>query len=125
MFSWIKKIITSVFLIAVIVPNTALASIKFVSGEIEYVRTHDGDAQPTWRPPVFWFTLQGVAEAGSCPTWSGSVLFASRDSAAYSMILGAFMANKPVAVAYDDTLRFGGGWCVASYITLGNPPPLK
>lgn len=125
MFLWLKKITACVFLITALVPNNALANIKFVSGQIEYVRTHDGDVLPMWRPPAFWFTLQGVAEAGSCPTWGGTVLFVSKDSATYSMILGAFMAGKPVAVAYDDSVRFTGDWCVANYITLGNPPPLR
>lgn len=98
----------------------------FVSGEIEYVRTHDGDAHPTWRPPRFWFTLKGVTKAGSCPTWySDTVLFVSKDTAAYSLILSAYMAGKPVAVAYDDSLIFGNHWCMARYITLGDPPPLK
>lgn len=103
-----------------------LAEIHFVSGEVEFIRTHDGDAHPTWRPPNFWFSLKGVTKAGSCPTWkSDTLLFVSKDSAAYSMLLSAYMAGKPVAVAYDDSLRFNGHWCIARYITLGNPPPLK
>ncbi|MDE1310025.1 hypothetical protein MEG05_01925 [Vibrio aestuarianus] len=125
MISWLKIKSICALLIIAFIPQAAFANIKFVSGEIEYVRTHDGDEIPAWRPPVFWFSLQGVTEAGSCRTWNGTVLFTARDSAAYSMILGAFMAGKPVAVAYNENTRFAGAWCVVSYITLGNPPPLK
>ncbi|MCG9684029.1 hypothetical protein L1D31_15825 [Vibrio sp. Isolate23] len=98
----------------------------FVKGEIEYIRTHDGDAIPSWKPPAFWFTLKGADKAGECyvrPS-SNTVLFAATDSSAYSMILGAFMAGKEVSVSFDDSVKYAGNY-KARYITLGNPPPVN
>ncbi|WP_281630332.1 hypothetical protein [Vibrio sp. St2] len=105
---------------------SANAERGFVKGEIEYIRTHDGDAIPSWKPPAFWFTLKGVDKAGECyvrPS-SNTVLFAATDSSAYSMILGAFMAGKEVSVSFDDSVKYADN-CKARYITLGNPPPLN
>ncbi|MCM5509577.1 MULTISPECIES: hypothetical protein [Vibrio] len=122
-----KKLIL-ILLPLLFVSIPASAEKGFVKGEIEYIRTHDGDVISSWRPPAFWFTLKGVDKAGTCSIWtpSNTVLFAATDSSAYSMILGAFMAGKEVSVSFDDSVKYSGsGHCKARYITLGNPPLLQ
>ncbi|MFN3018212.1 hypothetical protein ACK1CN_19855 [Vibrio coralliilyticus] len=120
-----KKLIL-ILLPLLFVSIPASAEKGFVKGEIEYIRTHDGDAIPSWKPPAFWFTLKGVDKAGTCNRWASSntVLFAATDSSAYSMILGAFMAGKEVSVSFDDSVEYSS-YCKARYITLGNPPPVN
>ncbi len=97
-----------------------------VTGKIEYIRVHDGEVHPPWKPPIFWFTLKNVATAGACKQWSksGTVLFVMDTDQAYSMILSAYMADKEIAVRYDESLKaLDANWCKASFITIGNPPP--
>ncbi|MEI8634641.1 hypothetical protein P4S72_26650 [Vibrio sp. PP-XX7] len=43
---------------------------------------------------------------------------------AYSMVLGAYMADKEIAVRYDDTVR-ASGCCKVPFITLSDPAPLN
>ncbi len=96
-----------------------------VKGKIEYVRIHDGNVHALWKPPTFWFTLQGVSSAGSCGTWNGNVLFVMDSEQAYSMILAAYMADKEISVHYIDTIPAQDGrFCKATQATMGDPPPL-
>ncbi|MCG9679192.1 hypothetical protein [Vibrio sp. Isolate24] len=122
-----KTLYKLIFLVPLVFFSVVVNAEKgFVKGEIEYIRTHDGGEITSWRPPAFWFTLKGVDKAGTCNRWASSntVLFAATDSAAYSMILGAFMAGKEVSVSFDDSVKYAGN-CKARYITLGNPPPVN
>jgi len=87
------------------------------------MRVHSPSTHPAWVPPKFWFTLEGVSSAGNCPLWEGNLLFYMDTKEAYSLLMGAYMANKEIAVAYDDT-KLVNYHCVAMYITIGDPPPL-
>ncbi|WP_370979960.1 hypothetical protein [Agaribacterium sp. ZY112] len=101
---------------------SAIAETGEVKGVVEYVRIHDGEVHPSWSPPVFWFTLKGVAEVGECGTWKGRALFAMDSSEAYSMALSAHMAGKEIGVHYDDSKRAAAShYCKATYITVGSP----
>ncbi len=112
-------------LLSFFLANTAFAVTGFVKGSVQYVRVHDGDIYTTWKPPKFWFTLNGVTSAGSCPTWHGNILFSMESDTAYSMVLAAQMASKEIAVHYDDSkLHTDGNYCKGVYVTSGNPPPL-
>jgi hypothetical protein len=93
-----------------------------VLGKIEYVRIHDGVVIPSWDPPIFWFTLTGVTNSGSCPGWvAGRTIFAGRTKEMLAMLLTARMTGTEVAVYYSDALL--NGFCRAAYVTIGDPPP--
>lgn len=94
-----------------------------VSGNVEFVRTHNATALPSWSPPSFWFTLKGVANAGSCPKWNGKVLFVAKDAQALELVIAAIQSNQQIAVAFDDH-KLINSYCSADYITIGNPAPL-
>ena len=101
------------------------AASGYVKGQVEYIRIHDKAAHgSSWTPPIFWFTLKGVTSAGNCTLFDGEVLFVMDTAEAYSMIMGAFMANKEVSVRYDDQIHASRNYCKATFATIGNPPPL-
>ncbi|MDW6004200.1 hypothetical protein [Vibrio mangrovi] len=102
---------------------TAKAEAGRREGTIQYIRVHEAQEYPDWAPPMFWFTLNEVADAGTCPLWNGRVLFAMSSNMALSLILSANMADKTLSVKYDDTKR-NGSWCKATYVTLGKDAPL-
>jgi hypothetical protein len=105
--------------------SSAHASGGFVKGKVEFIRTHDATQIPTWSPPAFWFTLKGVSKAGACPKWvKGEVLFVAKDRQAFDLVSAALNSGKEIAVAFNDTVLANDGWCAASYITVGSPPPL-
>ena len=104
--------------------GTAYAETGIVSGAIKHIRIHDGVAHTSsWTPPIFWFSLEGVASAGQCKKYNGSVLFVMDTDQAYSMIMAAFMAGKEVSLRYDEELVAASTYCKATYVTIGNPPP--
>ena len=92
-------------------------------GTVEYVRVHDGAQYPTWEPPIFWFTLNGVTTAGGCAKYEGNVLFIADSPASLSMVLTAYTAGKEIATGYDDASTLNG-YCRAGFITMGSPPTL-
>ena len=96
----------------------------FVKGTVEFVRVHEAAYNTNWTPPMFWFSLDGVASAGTCPTWSGRVLFVAQSKEAYMMVLSAQLTGKQVAVYWIDDASRPNGLCRAEYMTTGNPPPL-
>jgi len=105
-------------------PVGSFAATGFVKGTAEWVRIHDATVIPSWSPPRFWFSLNGVTSAGGCPTWvGGRVLFVSESKEAYMTVLSAQMTGKEIAVYWDDAQQVAG-WCRAGYITIGDPPPL-
>jgi hypothetical protein len=108
-----------------VIPAFSFAESGYRSGAVEYVRVHDESIGPAWTPPVFWFSLEGVNTAGSCPRWGNNVLFVANNEYTYSMILAAYMSGKEVALSYDDSFRNSANYCVARHTTLGNPPPLR
>ncbi|MEZ8822881.1 hypothetical protein AB6E04_00885 [Vibrio amylolyticus] len=102
------------------------AETGYLKGKIEYVRIHDKSIHTSvWMPPVFWFTLEGVNKAGTCPIWGENVLFVMDTEQAYSMVIAAYMAEKEVSIRFDDSLLNPSKFCKATYMTLGSPPPLK
>lgn len=103
--------------------NFPARAIEFVRGQVEYVRTHDADVQPGWAPPRAWLTLKGVTAVSDCPLFHTSVLFVINDKHMFSMALAAQLAGKQLTVAVDPARRING-YCVASYLTTGDPPPL-
>lgn len=103
--------------------TSAISSAGIVKGEIKNIRVHDPLIHSAdWAPPIFWFTLEGVTTAGTCNALDGNTMFVMDSDQAYSMILGAYMAGKEVAVRFDDTMRAPNAqWCKATHITIGNP----
>lgn len=94
-----------------------------VKGKVEYIRTHD-ISNASWKPPIFWFTLDGVKSAGSCGNWYGNVLFVAESDQMLSIVLATQMAGNEIHVQFNDAV-LKNSFCVARYITTGNPPPLK
>ncbi len=121
--------IKNIFLFVVVLfPAFANAATGFVKGKVQYIRVHDTEVHTSvWSPPSFWFTLEASGSAGDCGKWNGNIGFAMDTEQAYSMVLGAFMAGKEIAVRYDDSLRISenNGWCKATNVTIGDPPPLQ
>ena len=76
-----------------------------------------------WAPPIFWLTIEGVTSAGGCKKYANNVLFVMDTEQAYSMAMAAFMAEKEVALRYDDAILAPSTYCKATYMTVGNPPP--
>ena len=115
-----------ILMLLLMISVPAMASVGYVKGKVQYIRVHDKTAHSSgWAPPIFWFTLQGVSSAKECGVWNGNVLFVMDTDQAYSMILGAYMADKEISVRFDDTLRAPSAkYCKATHITTGSPPPL-
>ena len=95
----------------------------YKTGKVQYMRIHDAAILPGWAPPIFWFTLTGVNSVANSPLWNGHVLFVSSSQQSFSMVMAAQLAEKEVGVYVDETRRHPDGWCMAGYITNGNPPP--
>lgn len=119
-----KYLISVLTFTLIFLSSSAFSEAGYRKGTIQYIRTHDESIGEAWESPTFWFTLNGVAEAGSCPKWGGNILFVANTPQAYSMIMASFMAGKEVAVRYDDTHQNAAAYCVVKHITVGNPPPL-
>lgn len=115
------------FLLVFLISSSAFSASGSVQGRIEYIRVHDPVIHSAdWAPPIFWFTLEGVSAAGTCNAWDGNTMFVMDADQAYSMVLGAYMAGKAVAVRFDDTVRAPNSqWCKATHITIGDPPPSR
>jgi len=97
----------------------------FVKGTVEFIRIHDAASNPSWAPPRFWFTLNGVTSAGGClVNWHGRVLFAAESKEFYATVLTAYMTGKELAVFYRESETAQGGYCRSVYITIGDPPPM-
>jgi len=106
--------------------TVGLAETGHKKGKVQYIRVHGEAEHPTWAPPIFWFTLEGVTNAGTCRVWNGNVLFVMDSDSALSLVLAAEMADKEIAVRYDDTkLNVENYWCKATYVTLGDSVLLK
>jgi len=106
--------------------SSAYAATGLVKGKIQYVRVHDSATHGSgWTPPIFWFTIEGVTSSGSCRKFGSNVLFVMDTDQAYSMVMAAFMADKEIAVRYDDSVLSPYSYCKATYLTVGNPPPLN
>ena len=110
--------------VSLLSPFASHAADGFIKGTVEFVRVHDRTwGGGAWSPPVFWFTLNGVASAGGCPFWTGRPAFVSDTRESFLTVLAAQMTGKEIAVYYNDTLQ-ALGYCKAGYITVGDPPPL-
>lgn len=117
-----KYFLFSLFLFS----SLAHSAAGIVSGSVKHIRIHDKTAHSShWAPPAFWFSLEGVNSAGQCKKYRDTVLFVMDTEQAYSMIMAAFMAGKEISVRYDEDVKADGSdYCRATYVTLGNPPPL-
>jgi hypothetical protein len=118
-----KLIAVCLAITGIFAASSAHAQTGVVKGKVEFIRTHDASISG-WSPPVFWFTLKGVSKAGACQKWvKGEVIFVAKDTQAFNLVSAALNSGKEIAVNYDDTIS-SNGWCDASYITIGSPPPL-
>jgi hypothetical protein len=122
-----RRLLSPIFLLLVASASWALPSPGLaegmILGRVEYVRVHDGETHPGWESPMFWFTLTGVSNLGSCPVWvGGRTLIAARSKEMLAQILSAQLLDKEVAVFYSDQVLLAG-YCRARYVTTGNPPP--
>ncbi|PCI48216.1 MAG: hypothetical protein COB43_09415 [Oceanospirillales bacterium] len=115
-----KKVL--IFVMTTLAPLLAYGETGYKKGTIEYIRVHD-ESIASWEPPVFWFTLNGVTSAGSCPAWNGNVLFVATSQYTYSLIMAAYMAGKEMALGYDDTYKHASSYCIVKHVTAGDPPP--
>ena len=108
------KIILLFLLVAVSLPATAA---KYtLQGNIHTLRhnvdTVDGD----------YIVLDGVSQAGTCPTSGGLVLVRIPDSAsrAFSIALSAQVAGKQVELSVDEEMTGLGGFCGLRWLNLAN-----
>lgn len=124
---YMKKLIFLKALFFVFINCNVFAAAGHVKGTVQYIRVHNGDIYTDWKPPIFWFTLNGVTSAGSCPRWNGNILLVAKSEMEFSLILAAQASGKEIAARFDDTARMthSNSWCVATHITSGNPPPLR
>ena len=93
-------------------------------GTVEFLRTHDSmyyAGQNNWEPPVYWFSLTGFTQAGSCPLWNGRVLLVGNDVQSYAMVMSALKGGQTLAVYYDDAAIRKNGYCTAIHITFRSP----
>ncbi len=127
---WSRNILRAVpcaVVMAMGLTNVAVAAPGVVKGQVEFVRSHDAAQQPAWAPPVFWFTLKGVTQAGACATFfspSHTVLFVASDKDAYALVIAAEVSGQEIEVTFDDA-KLINGFCSISYVTIGNPAPLQ
>jgi hypothetical protein len=109
-----------------LVSFVSFAESGYRKGTVEYVRVHGAAEHSAWAPPIFWFTLDGVASAGSCKAYHGNVLFVMDSQAALSLVLAAEMSGREISVRYDDAiLNVEDYWCKATYVTIGDPALLN
>ena len=117
----LKRAIIFALMFVLLVAGNANAEQGIKKGTVQYIRTHE---MPGWEPPLFWFTLNGVSNAGKCKIYHGNVIFVMSSQSAYAMILSALASGKEVAVLYDDQkMKSGSQWCLGRHVTLGNPTP--
>jgi len=92
-----------------------------VAGQVNLVRTHDGNSIPSWPAPMFWFTLKGVTAVENCGKFNnGEVLFVGRDQQTMLLALMALGKGLNLSVVVDagDTAN---GFCVAKHVTVSKP----
>ena len=118
-----EKLIIASFSAFLFVVTTAYAEVGYKKGQVKNMRLHRANLA-NWEPPLFWFTLEGVTSAGSCPLWHGNVLFVGDSDQAMSFVLATYSSGKELAVRFDDSVKTNG-YCTAEYITLGTPAPLN
>lgn len=126
-FLKINSVLAGVVLSALALSSgIANAQNGLVKGQVNFLRTHDPVVFPNWSG-YFWFTLKGVSSAGSCSTWGSAngVLWVGRDKQMLSTILTAQASGLEVAVHFDERYKQDSKWCVADFVTLGNPAPLE
>ncbi len=102
-------------------PATAASYVAV--GQVQWVRTHDAIAYPTWAPPRFWFTLTGVSKVGNCVALNGgNVLFVANDLQMLALVVTAQTHGEQIEVSGDDT-NLVNTFCSVGHLTLGNPAP--
>lgn len=127
---WSRNILRAVpcaVVMAMALSNVAEAAPGVIKGQVQFVRSHDAAQQPAWAPPIFWFTLKGVSQAGACATVAfstASVLFVASDKDAYALVIAAEVSGQEIEVNFDDA-KLINGFCSISYVTIGNPAPLQ
>jgi len=118
------KILTICLTVALtlVYSGKSFSEVGLKKGTVEHIRIHDTN-HVGWEPPLFWFTLNGVTKAGNCSAWQGNVLFVADSDQMLTMILTAQMGKQEIAVHYNDLIKTNG-YCRATFITTGNPPPI-
>lgn len=107
-------------LVALVFASVGHAATGMVVGKVQYIRTHD-PLNTSWKPPVFWFTIEGVTAAG-CQKWNNLALFVAESDQALSILLASLMADRSVQVWFD-TAVMKNAFCKAVSISAGSPPP--
>lgn len=111
---------SSLFAIA----SGSMAGQGWVKGTVEFARTHDSAyySSTVWAPPAAWFTLAGITQTGTCPTWNGRTLFVTSDLQEFALVVSALKGGNTLAVYYDDSIVAApGGHCRAVHITIRAP----
>ena len=121
-----KKYSRYLLALLLLTTSNAFAVKGYVKGTVEFIRVHGDYSGHQWKPPVFWFTLNGVTSAGNCPKWGNkNVLFVGTSDFAYSMVLANYSSGKEISLSFDDSIKNASNFCIARHITAGDPPPLK
>jgi len=117
-----SKIIVIFLIVLFCLQSYVMADTRRV-GNIKWIRTHNAEIDSPWAPPKFWFALDAANADLQCPTLSFNgetyTVYASDDSASYSMILSAYMAGKKVQISVKGLDHTIVGFCKVSYVTLG------
>jgi hypothetical protein len=92
-----------------------------VSGTVQWVRTHSEQTNPAWKPPLFWFTINGM-KATDCAIFVDGSLFVGTNADQLSFVLSAYYSNQNIAVYYSSDQKING-FCTVKWLTLGNNPP--
>lgn len=117
-----SKIIKYFLFVLITIWSSYSVADGIVKGKVEFIRTHDATAIPSWSPPLFWFTLKGVTSAGTCKKWvDGKILFAAKDTQTLNLVMAAIQTNKEIAVSFKESNLQADGYCTINYITIGNP----
>ncbi|WP_096087868.1 hypothetical protein [Agaribacterium haliotis] len=109
-------------LMSCLASSVSFANAGKLKGKVEYIRIHDAE-NASWVPPIFWFSVEGVTNAGNCGLWQGRPIFVGNSSEMLSILLAAQMADREISFQWDDAVLTNGK-CRVGYVTTGNPPPL-
>lgn len=100
------------------VPTSSMAADGSLSGTISRIRVHATDHSDTWKPPTFWFNIEGITSAGNCGKAYGEVAWIMDSQQALSLVLAAKLSGTRVSVYYDDSITISNSFCRVRHITM-------